>query len=193
MKTYFITLLVCATLCLNLSCDDFEYQYADKEDISYCNDSKVNEKLLKEALYEFENTLLNVYDREKKTVMRGYTNYINAGLSGTVPDASSVPEHTRQIFEALKKDKNLWQESNGKYHLNYNSDLMNCIVENISDKDLQTTFKSLLSTNSMRSRLIGTAIQSKIGLTKTDKYLSTFIALDMYYARLFETKFTDSK
>lgn len=193
MKMNRIVPLLLSVLLICYSCDSLDYKYADEPDIVLCEDLDINTNLLKEALYNFENELKERYTRNPKTVLRGYTNYLNAGLSGTIPHESSVSQHTRDIFDLLKKEEELWTMRNGKYQFNYNSDLMACISNNIADKDLQTTFKALLDTNSMTSRTIGWAIYPKLTQTRTDRYLATFIALDMYYARLFEVKFTETE
>jgi len=191
MKSIFITLLLFAFI-LSSSCNSLDYKYSDKEDTIICEEYDVNTKLLKEALYSFENDLRTHYTRKLKSLPRGYINYINLGITDSIPSKETISDYSRLIFELLKDEKDLWIIKNGKHKLNYNSSIVTCISDNIMDKGLKATFNALLSTNNMHPRLIGPAIQSKINVTITDKHIATFIALDMFYARLFDVDFTEN-
>jgi hypothetical protein len=101
-----------------------------------------------------------------------------------------VSEHTLKVFEALKQDNDLWNPNNPVSKLNYKSKLMDCISKNIKDNDLKTTLNALLTTNSMTPELYGAPLLSKYRLAITDKALASYIAFDLYYAKLFDVDVT---
>ena len=67
-KFYFIILFI---LCFATSCkkeNTFkEYEFADKPAVLECNN--LNSKLYNEALYSFENDILNFYGKDKKSYL----------------------------------------------------------------------------------------------------------------------------
>ena len=193
MKARNLTILLSTIILLITACAEsntFEYKYADKEDTIKCDNVKINASLFKEALYAFEDELLTNYTRNTPNLSQSYSIYINTGISGKVPDVNNVSEHTRKVIEALKKEKNLWIVENGKYTLDYNNDLITCLGDNFLNGNLQTTFRALISTNSMCARLFGAPLRTQIRNASRDKYLATFVALDMYYSRLMDIDFS---
>ena len=75
--------------------------------------------------------------------------------------------------------------------LENNSSIIKCISSNIIDKNLKTTFNALISTNSMTPKLFGTPLMTKYRNLINDKYLATYVALDLYYAKLFDVNLAD--
>jgi len=65
-----------------------------------------------------------------------------------------------------------------------------CLGDNFLNKNLQTTFKALLSTNSMSTRLFGAPLRPQARNAVKDRFLGTYIALDMYYAKLMAIDFS---
>ena len=63
---------------------------------------------------------------------------------------------------------------------------MDCIVDNIINDDLKTTFNALLSTNSMRRNTVLTPIRNNARQLLTDRGLKTFVAFEYYYAVLMD-------
>jgi len=101
-----------------------------------------------------------------------------------------VSEHTLKVFEALKNDTELWNLENASSHLNYNSALMDCIAQNIANPDLKITLNALLSTNSMSPKLFGAPLSTNYSTTLSDKYLASYVAFDLFYAKLFDVDFS---
>ncbi|MBT8303597.1 MAG: hypothetical protein KJP09_03935 [Bacteroidia bacterium] len=193
MKTNLVTLSLSAVFLLTISCaDSLEYRYANKEDTIACNNAPINTDLYKEALYSFEDYIDQINNKQtNRNFIQGYNVFIGRTIANQGLETSKVSEHDIRIFNALKKEKDLWVNDNGTYRLNYNSDLVTCIADNILDEALQTTFKALIETNSMNTRLFVSPLRSKMGAVLKDKFLATYIALDMFYSQFFTTDFSN--
>jgi len=165
-----------------------EFEFADKPEAITCK--SVNSKLYNEAFYSFENDILNFYSKENKSLLTAYSQFTRLAINNRANYRGIVSEHTLKIFDALKEDSELWDLNNTKSHLNYNSDLVDCISQNIANPDLKTTFNALLSTNSMSPRLFGAPLASSYSLALNDKYLAAYVAFDLFYAKLFDIDFT---
>ncbi|MDG1729870.1 MAG: hypothetical protein P8K68_08060 [Algibacter sp.] len=190
-KTILITFLLVATL---LSCKKentfSNYKYADKPQAFTCEG--INSKLYNEALYSFEDDILNYYKKgnENYRLDLAYSQAIRNSVFGRLKMEEIVSKHTVEIFEALKKQNNLWAISPSKTQLNYNNVLTGCISSNIKDNALKTTFDALISTNSMSPKLFGPALVTKYRNTLNDKNLALYVALDLYYAKMFNIDFS---
>jgi hypothetical protein len=163
-----------------------EYKYSDKPIVLNCNN--LNSKLYNEALYSFENDILNYYGgiSTKKSLLRAYSQFIRYAVYDRVNYSELMSEHSLKVFEALKNDKTLWDVNNSKSHLNYSSPLFKCIAENITDQDLQKTLNALLTTNSMSPKLFGAPLLTRYKGAETDKALASYIAFDLYYSKFFD-------
>ncbi len=165
-----------------------EFEFADKPVALACKNA--NSKLYNEALYSFENDILNFYGKGNKSLLTAYSQFVRLSVFNRANYKEIASEHTLKVFEALKEDTELWDLNNPKSHLNYNSDLMHCISQNIINQDLKTTLNALLSTNSMSPKLFGTPLATSYSLTLSDKYLAAYVAFDLFYAKLFDVDFT---
>ncbi len=188
-KIFLMTLFF---LCFATSCKKenafTEYEYADKPVALEC--ANLNSKLYNEALYSFENDILNFYGKDKKSLLLAYSQFIRLSLYSRVNFKNMVSEHTLKVFEALKNDSELWDINNTVSHLNYNSGYMDCIAQNITNPDLKTTLNALLSTNSMNPKLFGAPLSTNYSSTLSDKYLASYVAFDLFYAKLFDVDFS---
>jgi hypothetical protein len=101
-----------------------------------------------------------------------------------------VSKHTLDVFNALKSENDLWDANNIKSRLNYSGAVMNCISNGIQDKSLKTTLDALMSTNSMSPKLFGSPLTNKYRNALNDKNLAMYIALDLYYAKMFNVDFS---
>jgi len=167
-----------------------DYKYSDKPEAIICEG--LNSKLYNEALYSFEDDILKFYQQKKSniTLVQGYSQFIRAAIYSPPKFEEIVSKHTLDVFEALKTDTDLWDATNTKSHLNYNGKTLNCIASNIKDANLKTTFEALISTNSMSPKLFGTPLVTKYRNALNDKYLALYIALDLYYSKLFDIDFS---
>lgn len=163
------------------------YTHSEKEYSVTCNSQDVT--LFKEALYSFEDDIINYYNKTGKDITRSYRSFVNEAIYDRAQIKDMVSQHTIDVFNALKLKSGLW---NGKT-LNYNNELVKCIGENISNKDLKTTFNALVSTNSMNPKLFGAPLRSQSRNLVKDKYLATFVSLDLFYSKLFDIDFEKVK
>jgi len=167
-----------------------DFKFSDKPATLACEN--INIKLYNEALYSFENDILNFYARnDKKSLLSSYSQFIRLSLYNRANLKSIASKHTLKIFEVLKNDTELWDVDNSKSHLNYNGPLMACISNNITDQNLKTTLNALLSTNSMSPKLFGTPLATNYSLILRDKYLASYVAFDLFYAKLFDVDFSE--
>ncbi|MGZ0014722.1 hypothetical protein [Yeosuana sp. AK3] len=191
-KCYFIAVILIYSMTSCKQENAFkDFKFSEKPAKLACN--SLNSKLYNEALYSFEEDITNFYSKDKRSLLSAYSQFIRLTNYNRVKYRDIVSEHTLKVFEALKNESELWDANNSNSHLNYNGPLMNCISDNISDKDLKTTLKALLSTNSMSPRLFGPPLLSNYGLTMGDKYLASYVAFDLFYARLFDVDFSIPK
>lgn len=180
---YIITI---ALLTFSCNKDTFDYKYSNEPDFLNCNHP--HKDLLKEAFYTFENDIASYYGKYdlNPNPISNYSKFIIKGVNGSARYFRLVTPHTKKVFEALKEIDGLWDENNQQSKLNYNSEIISCIGNNINDEDLKATFKSLISVNSMSPKLFGSPLIPKYQQLITDKHLALYVALDLYYERLFD-------
>ncbi|WP_139205197.1 hypothetical protein [Algibacter pectinivorans] len=183
-------LLVITLLSCNQESQFKDFKYADKPETITCDG--VNLKLLNEALYSFENDIITHYHKGNGTprLDQAYSQIIRNSIYGRLKIEDIASKHTVNVFEALKKEDNLWDANNPKSHLNYNSKVLNCIANSLKDTSLKTTLNALISTNSMAPKLFGPALVSKSRNALNDKSLAMYITLDLFYAKMFDIDFS---
>ena len=175
-------LTFCLTLlnCKNEEKSFNDFKFVTDESLLTCND--LDTKLYEEAMLSFENDINNTYQIKNSNHRRAYSLFTKDAMANTVNYKELVSPHTMAVFEALKKDKNLWNQDNS---LNYKAPIFNCLANNFKNKDLQTTFKALVSTNSMRSDIFRTPLLNHVKNSIADRYMATYVALDFFYVNLF--------
>lgn len=167
-----------------------DFKFSDKPETITCGG--LNNALYKEALYSLEEDLLLYHQKTnpKTSLTQAYSQFIRLAIYGRLEYEAIISTHTLNVFEALKNETDLWDANNPKSHLNYNSTVVKCISNNIKDDALKTTFNALLSTNSMSPKLFGSPLMNKYRNALSDKHLATYIALDLFYANLFDIDFS---
>ncbi|HLV14920.1 MAG TPA: hypothetical protein VKY41_07055 [Xanthomarina sp.] len=175
--------VLCLTLfnCKNESGEFNNYKYADQENVIICDN--LDTKLYFEALLSFENDIVNKYDPTSKSIRRGYSFFTRDILAGRAGIEEIVSPHSMEVFEALKKDTDLWNKDNT---INYNSKLLTCIGNNFKNNNLKTTFNALVSTNSMRPEIFGAPLIKLVKNAHDDRYMAAYVAFDLFYANLFD-------
>lgn len=179
-------ILLSAVLIALVSCkkeEKINYKYADQPQVITCQN--VNNQLINEAYYAFENALLtqakNINRNPNARITTDYVlrNFIMRSR-GVVKIEDYITKESVVVFKALQNE-GLWQ--NGK--LLSNSATLNCIGENISNKDLQTSFNALRSVEeTLDPKLIVTAITNSRGTALyKDKALMAYTALELYYGK----------
>lgn len=190
-KITLLTLIFVATVFSCKKQNTFsDFKYADKPVAFTCEG--VNTNLLNEALYSFEDDIAKHYNKAMPSprLDKAYSQIIRNSVFGRLKIEDIVSEHTVSVFEALKKEDDLWDATNPKSHLNYNSTTLKCITDNFKDSNLKTTLNALISTNSMAPKLFAPAIVNKYRNALNDKNLAMYIALDLYYAKMFDVDFS---
>ncbi|MDB2462485.1 hypothetical protein N9W61_00035 [Algibacter sp.] len=193
MKSQITTLtflLVITLFSCNQKSQFTDFKYADKPATITCEG--VNLKLLNEALYSFEDDIANHYNKGTGAprLDQAYSQIIRNSIYGKLKIEDIASRHTVAVFEALKKEKDLWDANNPNSHLNYKSKVISCISNAIKDTSLKTTLNALISTNSMSPKLFVPALVSKYRTALNDKNLAMYIALDLYYAKMFDIDFS---
>jgi hypothetical protein len=189
MKTLIKLLIVIFIINLSSCKKPLEYKYSNKEDFLICD--TLNVELYKEALYAFESDLLDYHGGQDSNITSSYYSFLHRVLNGSIKPKNIVSAHTLLVFEALKKETDLWNFENKKSNLNYNSSIINCISSNIKNKDIKATFNALLSVNSMDPKLFAPSFATHYEELITDKHLAFYVALDLYYAKLFDIDFLE--
>jgi hypothetical protein len=189
MKTLIKLFIVIFVINLSSCKKQLEYKYSDKEDFLICD--SLNIELYKEALYAFESDLLDYHGGQDSNITSSYFSFLHRAFNNSIRYNDIVSPHTLLVLESLKKETDLWDFENKKSNLNYNSSIINCISSNIQNKDIKTTFNALLSVNSMDPKLFGPSFATHYEELITDKHLALYVALDLYYAKLFDIDFTE--
>jgi len=162
---------------------EFNYKYPSVQKLIDCEN--IDTSLLQEALYSFESDLENFYTPDKPILSRAYSIFTAQAVSNKVDYKKMVSPHSKKVLEALKQDKDLWINNPDGSPVNFNHPLFKCVAEKIGDEPLQKTFSALIETNSMSMRMIGNELRPKTFRMKDDKYLAIFMALELYYGRLY--------
>lgn len=191
MKTISIKLLLVLLIFNLTSCNKensapsfSEYQFADQPQTINCSNEDNN--LLNEAVYSFENDIVNFYGAKQKNILRGYNNFIKQAASyKKIPFEEFVSEHSVNIAKAIKGSGIF--NNNG---LDYNHNIIQCIGENMNAGDLKTTFNALLSTNSMSKTLFKPALAGNASRLGKDKYLGLYVALEYFYSEINKIDFS---
>ena len=192
MKNYLKLTIILLVVVVFTNCKNepqlSEYKYSENDFQVNCEN--VDLDLIKEAVYSFEADITDYFTpKGNKNLLQAYPRVVNYGINSRANFSKIVSPHTQEIFEILKTDTELWNLNGETKSLNYDHELLKCIANNLTDKDLKTTFNALITTNSMSAKLFGEPLRRKAYLAVKDKNLATYIALDMFYAKLFDVDF----
>jgi len=166
------------------------YKYADKPAAVTCE--SVDSKLYSEAYYAFENAILiyaqntNRRPNFKITVDNALKNFISRSR-GNIKITDFVTEESFAIFNQLKSE-NIWNGPN----LKSDASITECIGNSISNKEIKASFNALRSVGSLNPKLMVSAMTDNRAVRDQfkDKALMTYAALDLYFAKFFNTDFS---
>ncbi|MCB0382248.1 MAG: hypothetical protein KDD05_02780 [Psychroserpens sp.] len=183
MKTRFIYFVICLIL---VNCKDAQPElirkYSEKPNVINCDIE--NAELFNEAIYSFETILIDNYANKNPNLTNSYRVFLKESTNNTANYNAITNEHALAVFEALKSVDGLWMTTDNKMSPNYKHPVFSCIGENIQDTYLKATYNALLTTNSMSMRMLKDVLIAKSSRLNTDKYLATFVALELYYSKL---------
>ena len=184
-----------ALLCVTTSCKEepkLAYKYSDKDPMFLCSEADMD--LINEAVYAFEDFILTNYDFAlNKELSSVYKNFFNNAEMGLTPMAERADDHLIQIINALRNEKDLWNINEGMYSLNLDSNLLTCLANGIQDESFGRIFETLVSSRTLRTTTIAPLMRQQAFLLKEDKAISTYVALDMFYAKILDIDFSQSK
>ena len=187
-------IILAATISISvLSCKQevtFEHKYADKPATITCEG--VDTKLLSEAYYAFENAIIthakNTNKRPNVNITPEYAlkNFV-ARSRGNIKITDYVTKESLTVFKALK-DLDIW---NGP-QLKNKAVVTECIGNTISNPTIKGSFNTLRSVESLSPKLMISAMVDNRAVRDQykDKVLMTYVALDMYYAKFYNTDFS---
>jgi len=167
-----------------------EYKHTDKPVTITCEG--VDEKLFSEAYYAFENAILiqakNTNRRPNSTITvdNALKNFISRSR-GNIRITDYVTEESLAVFNLLKT-QDIW---NGP-QLKSKAEITECIGNSISNKTIKGTFNTLCSVESLAPKLMVSAMTDNRAIRDQykDKALMTYAALDLYFAKFFNTDFS---
>ncbi|WP_339873236.1 hypothetical protein [Olleya marilimosa] len=188
MNTRIFKIVLVLIITLNVSCKKTEvklaeYKYESLPETITCNSGYDN--LLKEALYTFEEDIVNKYDSKNKNKLRAYRAYISNFISNRIALEETITPHSKAVYDVLKSKQDLWDNN----QLNYNNTVVKCIIDNMKDKGLQQTLNALISTNSMNSQIFAAPLRSNTSYSR-DTNLATIVALELYFSKFNSIDFT---
>jgi hypothetical protein len=165
------------------------YKYADKPVVLNCEN--LDEKLVNEAYYAFENAILiHAKNTNKRpnipvTSERALQNFIKRS-SGFINITEYTTKEGYELFNSLK-NLDIWDGA----QLKSNATVTECIGESIANPNIKSSFNSLRSVESLTPKLMGSSIiNNRTRDLYKDKALMTYVAFDMYYAKFFNTDFS---
>jgi len=197
MKTNF-SILVFVLVSTLLSCKQevtlAEYKFSDKDMVINCGDK--DSKLINEALYSFEDDITSFYKNKNNpngNLPLVYSQFLRNYSGRRINYEELVTPHTLEVFNVLKTRQDLWDLNSNVSKLNYYGSFFSCIASNVQDKNLKPTLNALLTTHSMSPRMFTAPLLTQYRAVANDKYLSAYVAFDLFYAKLFDIDTTKVK
>ena len=163
--------------------ENIQFRYFEKEDPFLCSTADMD--MVKEALYVFEDYISQNYGFLTKDIEEGYENYIKLLVDDRAPASEYFNEHLIALKSFLKDKDELWVLRDGQLRLNYDQELVSCIVDNIQDEELRQNIDALISSNTIRADLMGPVLFRKRKQFVTDKALASFVVFEFFYPKLF--------
>ncbi|MFK5981932.1 MAG: hypothetical protein QM499_03375 [Flavobacteriaceae bacterium] len=157
-----------------------KYQFLDKEKLTIkCNEMDAN--LAREVYYSFREDIANYAKNNGQTenLKHQYSLalYIVNGASGVADYENITSNHTRDIVKILAQENQLW---NNDKSLNYKSDYISCLIENIKNTEVKNAILFFSDGKLNRKELVD-IYRLNIRDMSTDTHFAMFIAFESYY------------
>lgn len=186
-------ILVAVIIVSILSCKKeatIEYKHADKPAVVTCEG--VDSKIFNEAYYAFENAIITHAKNTNRrpnfniTAEVALKNFI-ARSRGNIRITDYATEESFAVFNILKT-MDIWDGP----QLKNSAKITECIGNNISNKTIKGSFNTLRSVESLAPKLMVSAITDNRSVRGQyqDKALMTYVALDLYFAKFYNTDFS---
>ena len=186
------TLLILTILLISSCKEPIEYQFKDSPETINCEG--LDYDLAHEAYYSFRQDIaiyvkgLHIgYDYLNYKESLGY--YIYRGAKGNFDYTEIVTPYTLELLELLKENTDIWDPLSQKSSINYNSEFINCLVQNIKNEDVKQTIASLIESDSMNPAILAEVYRANVFDSYTDNHFGMFIAFDTYYQYLYDMDF----
>lgn len=186
--------LIAALSITVLSCKQeptFDYKYSDQSQILTCEN--IDSKLFNEAYYAFENAIIThaKNNNSRPNIVITSDNALRSFIMrtrGNIRITDYVSKETLEVFNLLK-NKDIW---NG-VQLKNDAAITECIGNNISNATIKGSFNTLRSVESLSPNLVAATITDDRTIRDQykDKALMTYVALDMYYSKFYNTDFSN--
>lgn len=155
-----------------------DYKYT--EEIKLLTNCKLQHSdLINEAIYSFENDITQAYNKENKNPLRTYQMFLRALTTKTFEVEEIATAHSLKIAKALKETNYF---KNGG--LNLNSEVSECIFNNIKDKSLNTSLNALKTAESLRPNVVLPTLTNAVRNFGNDKHITAYLALEYFYKDL---------
>jgi len=178
-------IIIASLFIMNVSCKEekvFKYQYDQLEQKILCGTD--DDLILNEALYAFEKALLDYYDPDARRLAAVYAKYMYNGMAGTVKYQNFLNPHLVEITRELENRGIINRNSEAKSDLNYSSQAVSCVIDNIEESDNKITIKGLITVNQMDPAMLSSRLMNFTDRSSTAKYEALYIALDSFYQRI---------
>ena len=145
-----------------------EYKYQDEAKVITC--SGLDNDLMHEALYSFQDDVETYYNVRKMepgsiiSIQYGYANYVYLGARGEADYAGITTQHSREVWNVLKSETDLYIEKNGVFQLDYNHPFVQCLISNFQNEEVKSTMESLIAAGSMSSEIMNVVWVSRAHL-----------------------------
>jgi hypothetical protein len=167
------------------------YQYQQNDDLFSCD--AVDMKLIKEAVYAFEDYITDHYSIEApKSVEKGYYFYWEVSKTERIPAVEFINPHVLAIRDELKKIEGLWITNNdGEAKMDMSHPLVKCIGDRMENEELKKIFQVLVETKTFKNSVFLAPLKRDPVALFKDRSLCTYFALNTFYARILNLDFTN--
>lgn len=168
-----------------------DYKFINQENYFKC--SEVDIDFFNEATYAFEDFIIKNYDfSQNGDIKLAYRNFLINARHDLIPMAERLDDYLISVIKTIKNEKNLWVASEHP-KLSHTAAITTCISNSIQDDKFKNIFAALASSSTLKSSTVAPLIQADLDLAINDKSVATYIALDMFYAKLINLDYSLSK
>lgn len=198
MKTNNLVILI-VLASFFMSCEEpLEYKFQDKPQLVECPGA--DKALMHEALYSFQEDIGAYYNkhtdfREGTTnyYLEAYRQYVYFGFSGEAKFDEIASLHSKKVLKKLKDIDALWNIGNVKTNLNYEHEYIECLFNNIEDKDMKERLHSLKKVDYLTPDMVAEPMRREVLKIVGDEHLAMYMMLDAYYQYLINYDFPEAK
>lgn len=188
------TLLLLLAVIAFISCNSnqVDYKYSQRKNIVSCDG--VDNDLIKEVTYTFENFLMEHYDfKNQGNLETPLRNYLNNAEVGLYPMVERFDDHIIEFSKQLQKREDLWQRIGDVTYLNYNNELSKCITNSFKDEQFKNIFNALSSSKTLKHGNMAASIRLKLNDLSNDKAVLAYAAFDLFFAKIMQLDLNQSK